>query len=138
MTLSLFILQVSQLDITPTPNILYDIAKQLLTIGSVVGLLWLLLKGKQKAIDDKAELLATGLTEFKAQVKEQITKLENELKEELKQFDLDYRETERRVREIEKNYISRFEELKDKIGELAIEVREVLIEFKNIKKANNG
>lgn len=134
MTLSLFILQVSQLDITPTPNILYDIAKQLLTIGSVVGLLWLLLKGKQKAIDDKAELLASGLTEFKAQVEKQITKLENELKEELKQFDLDYRDTERRVREIEKNYIARFEEVNHNISQLTTEVRVALAELKQFKK----
>lgn len=139
-----FILQVQQ-EIITRPDIAYDLAKQLGTIASVVGLLWLLLKGKQKAIDDKAELLAADLKSFKTQVvhdtdrlegliKEQTTKLENDLREELKQFYLDYKETEERVREIEKNYIARFEEVKEKIGELALEVRQVLTEFKNLKK----
>lgn len=132
--LSLHPLILQATEVITRPDIAYDIAKQLGTIGAVVGLLWLILKGKQKAIDDEAARLASELEKFRVQVAAQITKLETDLKEELKQFDLDYRETDKRVREIEKNYISRFEELKDKINDLALEVRQVLTEFKQFKQ----
>jgi len=56
----LLILQI-QTEVITRPDIAYDIAKQLGTIGAVVGLLWLILKGKQKAIDDEAARLASEL-----------------------------------------------------------------------------
>lgn len=119
-----FLLQATQIvDMGQTPNVWYDIIKQSLTAGTIVALLWMILRGRQKAIDDKAVLLASSLTEFKAQVEKDNAKFETDLKD-----------LEGRMREFEKNYLARFEEVNHNIAQLTTEVRVALSQLKQLKQ----
>ena len=122
--LSALILQAQiQQSVEAQPNIVYDIAKQLLTVGTIVILIVFILKSKQKDTDTKQALLAEELKAYKLQSKEE----KKELKEMIEKLEL-------RVRGIETNYISRFEEVNGGIAGLTTKVEVILEKIENLNK----